>query len=155
MIACARDYLYSISPHLPADYSYAQDGPPSSPTLPSPPIIVLALHPHYSILKAASLVGIGAGPKVIQTIPASAEDELAFDMALLRDRLQKEKEIGRGVIVAYGLGEVNTGGIGSDLEQVAELCEELGAWLHVDAGVSALIISWTMADTQHSVASQD
>lgn len=34
----------------------------------------------------------------------------------------------------YGLGEVNTGGLGGDLEQVAELCEELGAWLHVDAG---------------------
>ena len=55
-------------------------------------------------------------------------------MALLRDRLEKEKEIGRGVIVSYGLGEVNTGGIGSDLENVAEMCEELGAWLHVDAG---------------------
>jgi glutamate/tyrosine decarboxylase-like PLP-dependent enzyme len=138
IIACARDYLYSHSPHLPPDYSYAQDGPPSSPTLPSPPIIILALHPHYSILKAASLVGIGAGPRVVHTIPASQEDELAFDMAVLRDRLEKEKEVGRGVIVSYGLGEVNTGGTGSDLEEVAELCEELGAWLHVDAGMSPL-----------------
>jgi glutamate/tyrosine decarboxylase-like PLP-dependent enzyme len=138
MIACARDYLYCHSPHLSSDYSYAQDGPPSSPTLPSPPIIILALHPHYSILKVASLVGIGAGPRVVQTIPASHNDELAFDMTVLRERLQKEKEIGRGVIVSYGLGEVNTGGIGSDLDDVAELCEELGAWLHVDAGTFPL-----------------
>jgi glutamate/tyrosine decarboxylase-like PLP-dependent enzyme len=56
----------------------------------------------------------------------------------LRRRLQEEKEVGRGVIVSYGLGEVNTGGIGSDLEEIAELCEELGAWLHVDAGTLPL-----------------
>jgi glutamate/tyrosine decarboxylase-like PLP-dependent enzyme len=55
-------------------------------------------------------------------------------MTYLRDRLEKEKAIGRGVIVSYGLGEVNTGGIGSDLDKVADLCDELGAWLHVDAG---------------------
>lgn len=55
-------------------------------------------------------------------------------MTYLRDRLEKEKAVGRGVIVSYGLGEVNTGGIGSDLEKVADLCDELGAWLHVDAG---------------------
>jgi glutamate/tyrosine decarboxylase-like PLP-dependent enzyme len=59
-------------------------------------------------------------------------------MTVLRERLQKEKEIGRGVIVSYGLGEVNTGVIGSDLDDVAELCEELGAWLHVDAGTFPL-----------------
>ena len=134
--ACARDYLYSVSPHLAPGYSYAQDGPPSSPTLPSPPIIVLSLHPHFSILKAASLVGIGAGPKVVQTLPRSEEDELAFDIRALKARLQEEKEVGRGVIVVYGLGEVNTGGFGGDLEEVAKVCEDHGAWLHVDAGQS-------------------
>jgi glutamate/tyrosine decarboxylase-like PLP-dependent enzyme len=59
-------------------------------------------------------------------------------MTHLRDRLEKEKTIGRGVIVSYGLGEVNTGGIGSDLDKVADLCDELGAWLHVDAGIYSL-----------------
>lgn len=133
-IACARDYLYSISPHLPSGYSYAQVGPPSSPTLPSPPIIILALHPHFSILKAASLVGIGAGPKVVHSLPCAEDDELAFDIPHLKARLEQEKKIGRGVIVVYGLGEVNTGGIGGDLVQVSEVCREYGAWLHVDAG---------------------
>lgn len=73
-------------------------------------------------------------------------------MAHLRDRLIKEKEIGRGVIVSYGLGEVNTGGIGGDLEDVAELCDELGAWLHVDAGMFPLVARLTK---KHSVVSQD
>jgi glutamate/tyrosine decarboxylase-like PLP-dependent enzyme len=133
-LACARDYLYSVSPHLPSGYSYAKSGPPISPTLPNPPIILLTLHAHFSILKAASLVGIGSGPNVVQTLPNVEGDELAFDISALRKRLEEEKTVGRGVIVCYGLGEVNTGGFAGDLEQVAKACEEFGAWLHVDAG---------------------
>jgi glutamate/tyrosine decarboxylase-like PLP-dependent enzyme len=48
--------------------------------------------------------------------------------------LEDEKAVGRGVIVVYGLGEVNTGGLAGDLDRVVDLCDELGAWLHVDAG---------------------
>lgn len=73
---------------------------------------------------------------MVQTLPRSEDDELAFDIPALRSRLQAEKEVGRGVVVVYGLGEVNTGGLGGDLEAVAAACEEFGAWLHVDAGQS-------------------
>ena len=133
-LACARDHLYSVSPHLPPGYSYAQDGPPCVPNMPSPPIIILSLHPHFSITKAAGLVGIGAGPRVVQSIPADKSDELAFDMEVLEKRLKEEKEVGRGVIVSYGLGEVNTGGFGKGLDTVSDLCKRYAAWLHVDAG---------------------
>lgn len=133
-IACARDYLYSVSPHLPLGYSYSQDGPPSSPSLPSPPIIILALYPHFSVTKAAGLVGIGAGPRVVHAMPAAPDDELAFDLDALEKRLREEKKVGRGVIVNYGLGEVNTGGFGRGTDRVAELCKQYGAWLHIDAG---------------------
>lgn len=135
-IACAREYLYAHSPHLPAHYSFARSGPPSSSNLPSPPIVILALHPHFSILKAAALVGIGSGPNVVHSMPCQEEDELAFDLAALEKRLKEEKEVGRGVIVAYGLGEVNTGGFGRDLMKVVEMCKVYGAWLHIDAGES-------------------
>nr|ACZ81469.1 AN11g04720 [Kwoniella heveanensis] len=132
-LACARDYLYANSPHLPQGYSYAQDGPPSSPTLPSPPIIVLSLYPHFSIQKAASLVGLGSSSRIIHSMPSQADDELAFDVYKLEERLEAEKQAGRGVIVVYGIGEVNTGGFGRGLGDVAELCKKYGAWLHVDA----------------------
>ncbi|WWD22041.1 hypothetical protein CI109_106529 [Kwoniella shandongensis] len=132
-LACARDYLYAHSPHLPTGYSYAQDGPPSSPTLPSPPIIILSLHPHFSIAKAASLVGLGSSSTIIHQLPAAEDDELAFDLSALEARLKVEKEVGRGVIVVYGAGEVNTGGFGSGLGDVARLSKQYGAWLHVDA----------------------
>lgn len=138
MAACARDYLYAKSPHLPPGYSYSQNGPPSEPKLPSPPIAILGLHPHFSIAKAAALVGLGGGPRVMQAMPATPEDELAFDLNKLEERLRTEKDVGRGVIVVYGVGEVNTGGFGRGLGDVAALCKQYGAWLHVDAGTCSL-----------------
>ncbi|ORY22448.1 hypothetical protein BCR39DRAFT_551649 [Naematelia encephala] len=132
-LACARDHLYANSPHLPKGYSYAQEGPPSDVNIPGPPIVLLTLHPHFSLVKSAGLVGLGSGPRVVQTMPSAPGDELAFDLDALRDRLEAEKKIGRGVIVCYGMGEVNTGGFGRGLESVAKLSREYGAWLHVDA----------------------
>ncbi|OCF41813.1 hypothetical protein I317_04323 [Kwoniella heveanensis CBS 569] len=66
-------------------------------------------------------------------MPSQADDELAFDVYKLEERLEAEKQAGRGVIVVYGIGEVNTGGFGRGLGDVAELCKKYGAWLHVDA----------------------
>lgn len=72
-------------------------------------------------------------------MPCSETDELAFDIPQLRARLQKEREVGRCVIVVHGLGEVNTGGFGGDINELADACEEGNAWLHVDAGESKAI----------------
>jgi glutamate/tyrosine decarboxylase-like PLP-dependent enzyme len=74
----------------------------------------------------------------MQAMPATLEDELAFDLDKLEERLRAEKEIGRGVIVVYGVGEVNTGGFGRGLGDVAALCKQYSAWLHVDAGTCSL-----------------
>ncbi|GMK55080.1 hypothetical protein CspeluHIS016_0201360 [Cutaneotrichosporon spelunceum] len=130
-LACAREALYAASPHTAPGYSYAASGPPSN--MPSPPIVVLGIHPHWSIKKAAALVGLGNGPTVFHSLPADPEDELDIDLPALRGRLVAERAVGRGVILTYGLGEVNTGGFGRRLPEVAELCRQHGAWLHVDA----------------------
>ena len=126
--------MYARSPHLPPGYSFARDGPPSSPTLPSPPIVLLGVHPHFSITKSAALVGLGSGPKVVHQLPAQTDDELAFDLGALEQRLKDEQAVGRGVVVLYGLGEVNTGGFPGGLPEVSKLCKQYGAWLHIDAG---------------------
>lgn len=70
----------------------------------------------------------------MKSIPAAPNDELSLDLEVLEARLKEEQQVGRGVIVSYGLGEVNTGGLGTDLDKVAALCKSYGAWLHVDAG---------------------
>ena len=122
-----------MHPLLPPGYSFSQDGPPTGPNIPSPPIIILGLHPHFSVTKAASLVGLGGGPRVVRQVPASKDDELSFDLQALETSLKEAKASQQGVIVTYGMGEVNTGGLGQDLEGVASICKAYGAWLHVDA----------------------
>lgn len=74
----------------------------------------------------------------MHSIPAAEDDELAFDLTALEAKLLEEKAVGRGVVLCYGLGEVNTGGFGRNLEDVAGLCRKYGAWLHIDAGQSIL-----------------
>jgi len=71
-------------------------------------------------------------------MPAAPDDELAFDLSALRSRLAEEQAVGRGVIVTYGLGEANTGGFGRGLDEVAVMCKEYGAWLHLDGGENAV-----------------
>jgi glutamate/tyrosine decarboxylase-like PLP-dependent enzyme len=67
-------------------------------------------------------------------MPCQKDDELAFELTALEERLKAEKDRGRGVILVYGLGEVNTGGFDKDLPKVAQSCRKYGAWLHIDAG---------------------
>jgi glutamate/tyrosine decarboxylase-like PLP-dependent enzyme len=79
----------------------------------------------------------------VQTLNADEADDLSVDLDNLEARLQQEKGTGRGVIVSYGLGEVNTGGFGSGLQEIAALCKQYGAWLHVDAGEYGVCLSRT------------
>ncbi|WVQ75704.1 hypothetical protein IAR50_005334 [Cryptococcus sp. DSM 104548] len=147
-LACARNHLYSTSLSLPPNYSFSQDGPP--PVL--FPIKILALHPHFSISKAASFIGLGGGPSVIQSVPAQEGDNVAFDLDKLEEMLEISSVPGKkGAIVVYGVGEVNTGAFGGDLGGVAKLCRKYGAWLHVDAafGGFAGIMPELRKFTQH------
>ena len=71
---------------------------------------------------------------MVKSVPAMADDELEWDLEALRAMLVEAKEAAIPVLVVYGLGEVNTGGFGRSLPEVAALSQEFDAWLHVDAG---------------------
>ncbi|KAJ9111457.1 hypothetical protein QFC19_001226 [Naganishia cerealis] len=152
-LACARDALLLNSPHLPENYTIAENGfPPSipSPTNPGesfiPPIKVLTVKAHGSILKAAAVTGIGR-MNVHEAADASSPNlqdpwSLKFDLGKLARELETAKRIGQGVIVVVTLGEVNTGGFTPDIPVIADLCKAHGAWLHIDAafgGFAALL----------------
>ncbi|TXT04234.1 hypothetical protein VHUM_04232 [Vanrija humicola] len=129
-LACAREALYAAASNTPDNYSFAEHGPPARGHQ-DPPIVIVALEPHFSIRKAAALVGIGSRSFV--AVKASASNPLAFDLDDLVRLLDRPKDDPTKTIVSYGLGEVNTGGFGRDLRKVATLCQKYGAWLHVDA----------------------
>ncbi|KAL1409565.1 hypothetical protein Q8F55_003550 [Vanrija albida] len=128
-LACAREFLYTASRATPDNYSFAERGPPPRAHQ-DPPIVILAIEPHFSIRKAAALVGIGS--RSFPPVKASASNPLAFDLDDLERLLNREEGDPTMSIVSYGLGEVNTGGFGRELRKVAELCKKYGAWLHVD-----------------------
>ncbi|KAJ5101230.1 Pyridoxal phosphate-dependent transferase [Penicillium alfredii] len=91
---------------------------------------VLTTLPHSSLVKTASILGIGRA-NVRNT--CRRDDPLRFDLE------QLEKELAKGdkaSIVAISCGEVNTGRFatanGDEVRSIRELCDKYSAWLHVD-----------------------
>ncbi|KAJ3126094.1 DNA replication licensing factor mcm8 [Nowakowskiella sp. JEL0407] len=85
---------------------------------------ILSDLPHSSILKAASILGIGRKNVV---------EIRGLNEILVEEYLAKCKKEGRGVIVVLGFGEVNTGSFPSNSSRIAELCKQYDAHLHIDA----------------------
>jgi glutamate/tyrosine decarboxylase-like PLP-dependent enzyme len=98
-------------------------------------IQVLTSLGHSSLYKAASIVGIGRAS--VKEIPVSKEEPWRMDLKTLEREL-KRSEDGVLSIVAVSAGEVNTGMFAmngaSDMKIIRKLCDDHGAWLHVDGG---------------------
>lgn len=91
-----------------------------------PPVPVLGGSPHASVTKALAMLGMGR--QVVEQI-AHLPGRIAVDPQALRERLAALE--GTPAIVVASAGEVNTGDF-DNLEELAALCREYGAWLHVD-----------------------
>ena len=90
-----------------------------------PPVIVCSAAAHFSVRRAAVMLGIGSG-NIIEI-----ETDDAFRMRV--DRLQAVLDGNRQVVcVVASAGTTNTGAI-DPLAEIAELCAARGIWLHVDA----------------------
>ena len=110
---------------------------------------VLTTRGHSSLFKAASVVGLGRG----SVIDVGKEDDgLAFDMDMLGGFLK-----GRGAasIVVVSCGEINTGRFATysneEMSRLRTLCDDHGAWLHVDGGTSLFCNCLAGADYLPSV----
>jgi glutamate/tyrosine decarboxylase-like PLP-dependent enzyme len=94
---------------------------------------------HSSLYKAASVVGLGRAS--VKDVGSGSEQPWKIDISLLQQELQRE---GVASIVALSAGEVNTGRFAtsgsSEMRQIRELCDRYGAWLHVDGGMSSLLV---------------
>ncbi|KAL8666823.1 MAG: hypothetical protein Q9202_001063 [Teloschistes flavicans] len=94
-------------------------------------IQVLTTLPHSSLKKAASIVGLGR--YWFQRV-SKREDDLEFDLHLLEHHLKRPQTAS---IVVISCAEVNTGRFAThghdDVSALRSLCDQYGAWLHVDA----------------------
>lgn len=94
-------------------------------------IKVIHVKSHFSIIKAASIIGIGK--KNCLEI-SNSSNLLEFDLKELELILKTYKNNDNtGVIIVIGFGEVNTGHFSNQISYIRKLCDEYDAWLHVDA----------------------
>ena len=91
----------------------------------SEPVVICSQAAHFSIRRAAVMLGIGTDN--IVTIDTDAEFRMRVDK--LEAALKQHQNI---VCVVASAGTTNTGAI-DPLEQIADLCAKHDTWLHVDA----------------------
>jgi glutamate/tyrosine decarboxylase-like PLP-dependent enzyme len=96
----------------------SEDGSPQVPVLTSGYV-------HASAVKSLALLGVGRS--TVRTLTRDARGRL--DLAALSAEL--EALAGRRAIVIANAGEVNAGDF-DPIEEMADLAERHGAWLHVD-----------------------
>ena len=98
-------------------------------------IQILTTVPHSSLRKAASVVGLGRA--CVKDVGRSDKPH-RFDMQALRSALSKPRVAS---IVAVSCAEVNTGLFATganEMQQLRHMCDQHGAWLHVDAAFGLL-----------------
>ncbi|KUM72552.1 lysine decarboxylase DesA [Streptomyces griseorubiginosus] len=84
---------------------------------------------HFSVKKSAKLLGLGADAVV--SVPVGADKRMQT-VALARELERCEREGLVAMAVVATAGTTDFGSI-DPLPEIAELCEQYGAWMHVDA----------------------
>lgn len=103
---------------------------------------VLTAMAHSSLVKSASVVGLGR--QSVKNV-GLIDEPWRIDVRQLEEALKSNRNMAS--IVAVSCGEVNTGRFGTsgleEMRQIRSLCDEYGAWLHVDGafGLFARILS--------------
>jgi glutamate/tyrosine decarboxylase-like PLP-dependent enzyme len=88
---------------------------------------------HTWIQKAADLAGIGTD--AIRWIPTNAQQQI--DTAALRAALERDRAAGDVPLMVVGTaGSVSTGAV-DPIAELADICREHNAWLHVDGAYGA------------------
>jgi L-2,4-diaminobutyrate decarboxylase len=95
-------------------------------------VIICGEHSHYSVSRAAGLLGLGT--RRCLKVPSDAAFHL--DPSALARMLGEH----RAIAVVATAGTTNVGGF-DDLGAIAQVCRDHGVWLHVDGahGASALV----------------
>jgi len=91
---------------------------------------------HSSVARAARILGFRPGQ--VRVLPADAAFRL--DPATLRGAMDADVAAGRTpFLVAANAGATNSGAV-DPLPQLAEVCHERGAWLHVDGAYGGFAV---------------
>ncbi|KAB5539456.1 pyridoxal-dependent decarboxylase [Coniochaeta sp. 2T2.1] len=104
---------------------------------------VLTSGGHSSLVKAASVVGIGHDE--VKELGLSKEESWRLDLDAVERELEKGEAEGTVSIISVSAGEVNTGRFATnalDMPKLRSLADKFGAWVHVDGafGIFARVL---------------
>lgn len=90
---------------------------------------------HYSITKAATVLGLGSD--ALRRLPV--DERFRLSIPDLASCLSADRQNGRTPLCIVGAaGTTNTGAI-DDLEELAKISKQYGVWFHVDGAFGALL----------------
>jgi L-2,4-diaminobutyrate decarboxylase len=101
-----------------------------------PPVLLCGEHAHYAVTRAGAELGLG----MRNVLPVRSRD-FRMDTDALRGALNEMGRVGKRVMAVVATAGSTATGSFDNLEEIAQLCDEHGVWLHVDAahGASALL----------------
>jgi L-2,4-diaminobutyrate decarboxylase len=105
-----------------------------------PPLRILASeHAHYSVSRAAGIMGLG----VDAVVKVAADDQGRMSMAALAEAHQQTVTSGTHIMAVVATAGCTPTGSIDPLTEIGTYCREQGLWLHVDGahGASALLSS--------------
>lgn len=92
---------------------------------PSPPVVLCSQAAHFSIRRAAAVLGIG----IQQVVVVDVDDQFCMRVDSLIEALDRQRNV---VCVVASAGTTNTGAI-DPLDEISEQCRMNECWFHVDA----------------------
>lgn len=91
------------------------------------PVILCSAEAHFSIRTAVAVLGLGTD----NIVAIETDHEFRMRADRLEQALQQQQNV---VCVVATAGTTNSGAI-DPLEEIATLCQQHGAWLHIDAAL--------------------
>jgi L-2,4-diaminobutyrate decarboxylase len=95
----------------------------------SRPVILTQADAHYSIARAAGMLGLGTR----HVVKVGLDDRRRMSPSALRTELEQARATGQTVIAVCASCCTTPIGAFDPLPAIADLCAEFGVWLHVDA----------------------
>ena len=93
------------------------------------PTLYVSSEAHHSLIKVARMTGLGH--RGLRQVPATRE--LRFDPEALREQVVRDRAAGDRPFLVVATAGTTAAGVVDPLAEIADLCDDLGLDLHVDA----------------------
>jgi L-2,4-diaminobutyrate decarboxylase len=95
----------------------------------APPVLVVHADTHYSVARSAGILGLGTG----HVVRVGLDGRRRMDVGRLEAALRDLRANGQPVVAVVACACSTPIGAFDPLEEVADVCQRYGVWLHVDA----------------------